>query len=103
MWDKDKWDKKGKQCGCDKGDKCDYMEYIYEPLIVNNDCDCIVAGKVKYERDCGTVALLDYGDGTCDNIAVKTICVDDKCDGSKVKTVEVTLECGTKNGEYRLD
>lgn len=93
------WDKKGKHCDCDK-DKGAYKEYVYEPLVINSDCDCIVAGKVKYVGECGTVALLDYGNGTCDNTATKTICVDGKCDGAKVKTVEVTLDCRDNSGEY---
>ena len=48
---------------CQK-DKCPYLEkYVYETIVFDEACDCIVSGKVKYLKDCQTVALVDYGDG----------------------------------------
>lgn len=62
---------------------CDLKsKYIYEPIVFDETCNCIVSGKVKYLKDCQTVALVDYGDGTCDNVATKTICVDGKCESN---------------------
>ena len=72
------------------------QEYIYEPLITSPDCDCIVAGKVKYVGECGTLYLLDYGDGTCDDIAIKTICINGKCDGCKSYEETVKLDCTSR-------
>lgn len=63
-------------------------KYIYEALVFDEECDCIVAGKVKYLKDCQTAALVDYGDGTCDNIATKTLCVNGKCETEAGATVE---------------
>ena len=70
---------------CGKQDKelgykydCDKLngvqKFIYEPIIISEDCNCIVAGKVKYLKDCKTVALIYYGNGECNNLATKIIC-----------------------------
>ena len=79
---------------CAKKD-CPYQsKYIYETLVFDEACDCIVAGKVKYIKDCQTAALVDYGNGDCDNIAVKTICVDGKCETSAgAYTEEFEFDC----------
>lgn len=56
-----------------------YHKFIYEPIIISSDCNCIVAGKVKYLEDCETKALIDYGNGECDSIATKIICKNGDC------------------------
>ena len=89
--EKKDWDKF--QCQYSEDKASTYEEIIYEPLVISDDCDCIVAGKVKYVSDCGTVALLDYGDGTCDNVAMKTTCKHGDCEGCGAETFEVTIEC----------
>ena len=79
---------------CDK--LTGYHKFIYEPIILSEDCNCVVSGKVKYVKDCSTVALIDYGDGACDNIATKIICVDGKCfDENKnpIDTYDFTINC----------
>ena len=53
--------------------------YIFEPLVVSDDCNCIVSGAVKYVKNNKTVALVYYGDGDCDHIAKKIICVNGDC------------------------
>jgi hypothetical protein len=68
-------------------------KYIYEPIVYNQTCNCIVSGKVKYLKDCETVALVDYGNGTCDNIATKTICKNGKCE----------LSAGACKEEFEID
>ena len=83
---------------CEKSflkDKCEFKEkYIYEPLVFDEACDCIVAGKVKYLKDCKTAALVDYGNGACDNIATKTICVNGKCEArAGAYTVDFEIDC----------
>jgi len=77
-----------------KGD-CEFKsKYIYEPIVFDETCNCIVAGKVKYLNECQTVVLLDYGNGTCDNKAIKTICKDGKCELSAgAHTEEVEVDC----------
>lgn len=42
---------------------------VVEPLIKKFACPWIVQGKLRLIRD-GREALLDYGNGTCDNIAI---------------------------------
>jgi hypothetical protein len=56
-----------------------YHKFIYEPIIISSECNCIVSGKVKYLEDCETKALIDYGNGDCDNIATKIICKNGDC------------------------
>lgn len=45
-----------------------WSSIIVEPLIKKFTCRWIVQGTVRLVRD-GRVALLDYGDGRCDNLA----------------------------------
>jgi len=82
---------------CTKSEKkfCDLpSKYIYEPIVYDEDCQCIVAGKVKYIKNCNTAALLDYGNGTCDNVATKTICVNGKCEEiAGAYTVDFEFNC----------
>lgn len=78
-----------------KGDDCEFKsKYIYEPIVYDESCNCIVSGKVKYLKECVTVVLLDYGNGACDNKAVKTICKDGKCELSAgAHTEEIEVDC----------
>lgn len=46
-----------------------WASLVIEPLIKKFTCPWIVKGTVKLVRD-GREALLDYGNGTCDNIAI---------------------------------
>ena len=50
-----------------------YYKIIIEPIVKTEDCDYIVAGVVKYFKCEGNewFATVDYGDGTCDDIAYK--------------------------------
>jgi len=81
-------------CSKDKGD-CEYKsKYIYEPIVFDEGCNCIVAGKVKYLKACQTVLLVDYGNGACDNKATKTICKDGNCEISAgAYLVEFEFDC----------
>ena len=53
-----------------------YEKIITKPLVKTDDCQYIVEGTIEYLLDGETVAIVDYGNGECDNIATKT--VDDK-------------------------
>ena len=102
--------------GCYKLDKglkpkynCDKLsgvhKFVYEPIVISDDCNCIVSGKVKYLKDCKTVALIDYGNGDCDNIATKILCKNGKCfDENKIPfdTYVYTIDCNGKNIEDGL-
>lgn len=44
---------------------------ITTPLVKPAECRYIASGVKEYVREAGTT-LLDFGDGTCDNIAIKT-------------------------------
>jgi len=97
--------------GCDKLDKkldpkydCDKLlvihKFIYEPIVISDDCNCIVSGKVKYLKDCKTIALIDYGNGDCDNIATKIVCKNGSCfDKNKnpISSYEYTIDCNGNN------
>ena len=102
--------------GCHKTDKglkakynCDKLsgvhKFVYEPIVISDDCNCIVSGKVKYLKDCKTVALIDYGNGDCDNIATKVLCKNGKCfDENKIPfdTYDYTIDCNGTNIEDGL-
>lgn len=69
-------------------------KYIYETIVFDETCNCIVSGKVKYLKNCETVALVDYGNGTCDNTATKTVCKDGKCELSAgAYTEDFEIDC----------
>lgn len=60
-----------------------YVKVVVEPLVVSEDCGFIVSGIIKYyDWDKNWLASIDFGDGTCDDIAVK-----DTKDGSTTFTV----------------
>tara|TARA_B100000497_G_C7252846_1_gene180887 strand:- start:19 stop:426 length:408 start_codon:yes stop_codon:yes gene_type:complete len=103
-------------CCCGKLDKkldvkydCDKLsgvhKFVYEPIVISDDCNCIVSGKVKYLKDCKTIALIDYGNGICDNIATKILCKDGTCfDENKnpLDTYDYTIDCNGENVEDGL-
>lgn len=53
--------------------------FIFEPLVISDDCNCIVQGAVKYVENGKTVALVYYGDGECGSQAKKVLCVNGDC------------------------
>ena len=103
-------------CCCGKLDKkldhkynCDKIsgvhKFVYEPIVISDDCNCIVSGKVKYLKDCKTIALIDYGNGDCDNIATKILCNEGTCfDENKIplNTYDYTIDCNGENIEDGL-
>ena len=88
---------------CEKWDG--YHKFIYDPIIVDEECNCVVAGKVKYLQNCETKALIHYGNGECDNIALKISCLEGNCydkDGNPYDVHEFTIDCNgnsIQNGE----
>ena len=96
---------------CGKSDKkldhkydCDKLagihKFVYEPIVISGDCNCIVSGKVKYLKDCKTIALVYYGDGLCDNKATKIICENGNCfdkDDNPIKSFEYDIDCNGNN------
>ena len=80
--------------------KCEDLQgmnkFIYEEIIISDKCNCIVSGKVKYVKDCMTIALIDYGEGECDNIATKILCDDGNCfgeNGTQPLLYEYSFDC----------
>jgi hypothetical protein len=49
-----------------------YSKTITKNLIHTGDCHSIVEGVVEYKQNSTVLATLDYGDGTCDNVATLT-------------------------------
>ena len=73
-----------------------FHKFVYEPIVISEDCNCIVSGKVKYLKDCQTMALIYYGDGDCDNIATKIICENGDCfdkNNNPIGSFDFTIEC----------
>ncbi len=50
-----------------------FDKVITKPLVKITGCDYIVEGTIEYQMNGTVVALVDYGDGTCDNLATKTV------------------------------
>jgi len=53
-------------------DKITYSKTITDGLVKLGDCRNIVAGTVEYSQGGVVIATLDYGDGTCDEVASLT-------------------------------
>lgn len=62
-----------------KGKGKKYKKVVVEPIVKTEDCDYIVSGIIKYYslKTGSFLASVDFGDGTCDDIAIKT-----KADGT---------------------
>lgn len=45
---------------------------ITNPLVKIEDCDYIVSGTIEFQQNGETIAVIDYGDGECDDIATVT-------------------------------
>jgi uncharacterized lipoprotein NlpE involved in copper resistance len=58
----------------DGKDKKKYKKIIVEPIVKSDDCGYIISGIIKYYdyKSGDWLATVDFGDGTCDDIAVKT-------------------------------
>lgn len=63
--------KDGKKDG--KKGKSKYEKVITKPIEKLEDCDYVVAGTITYYLKGETVAVVDFGDGTCDEWATKTV------------------------------
>ena len=50
-----------------------YKKIIQKPLVKIKNCNYIVDGTIEYYKGYDLVATINYGDGTCDNIATKTV------------------------------
>jgi hypothetical protein len=69
----------------------DFEKVITKPLIKLDDCKYIVEGTIEFRKDGVVIAIIDFGDGTCDDIATKTV------DG---ETTEFTLNKGGDKEKY---
>ena len=75
----------------------DYIEYIVKPIVVSPDCNCIVQGFLKYVKNNKTVALIDYGNGECDEWAVKINCVDGDCEHKMATKCKFEIDCNVED------
>lgn len=66
-----------------KTDNTTYSRTITDGLIKLGDCRDIVSGIVEYRQNGNVIATLNYGDGTCDNLASLT---------ANGTTTEITLK-----------
>ena len=74
------------------GSKKTYTKNILIPLERIDGCDYVVKGKIEYIKDGAVVATVDFGDGSCDDIATKTV------DG---KTSTFNLRGKKKSSRYK--
>ncbi len=63
----------GKKGKFGKKKKPPFKKVIVEPIVKTDDCDYIVSGIMKfYDLKTGNwIATVDFGDGTCDDLATK--------------------------------
>lgn len=71
----------------------DYQVDFVEELEFSANCNCLVKGLVKYRLNGQTTALVWYGDGECDNLAVRTLCVDGDCEDENAVTCQIEMTC----------
>lgn len=72
----------------DGRDTDDFEKNIINPIVYLDDCECPVAGTVEFIKDGELLATIDFGDGTCDELATKT------ADG---ETSTFDLDCDKKD------
>ena len=70
---------------------------ILEDLETSSDCNCIVSGMVKYRENGVTAALVDYGNGECDNWVAITVCYNGDCEDSRASCYKYEQSCGSVN------
>lgn len=70
----------------------DYEKVIVNPIIKLDNCKFIVAGTIEFRKNGEVIATVDFGDGTCDNLATKTV------DGV---TSEFKLEAKGKDDKFK--
>ncbi len=68
-----------------------FVKEIIIPLLRTGDCRNFVQGTVQYVQDGVEIAVLDYGNGECDEVATLTT-----ADG---ETVEIELRAGKSHGK----
>ncbi len=69
---------------------------ILENLETGIDCNCIVSGWVKYRENGITTALVDYGNGQCDNWVTITVCYNGDCEDSRTECYKFEQDCDSK-------
>ena len=50
-----------------------FEKVITKPLVKIDDCKFIVEGTIEFRKGDQVVAIIDFGDGQCDDIATKTV------------------------------
>jgi len=58
----------------------EFQEYVLKEVTNADECDCHTEGYLKYLKNGKTIALIYFGDGECDNWAVRIDCVDGDCE-----------------------
>lgn len=68
-----------------------FEKVITKEIVKTDDCKYIVSGTIEFRKNGEAIAVVDFGDGECDNIATKTV------DG---QTTEFKLERKNKYLKY---
>lgn len=69
-----------------------FERVITKRLIKPDDCRFIVSGTIEYRMNGEVMAIVDFGNGTCDNIATKTV---------RGKTTRFKLDANKGDSNYR--
>ncbi|MCD4735750.1 MAG: hypothetical protein K8R53_06875 [Bacteroidales bacterium] len=69
----------------------DYEKVITKPLVKIEGCYYIVEGTIEFRKDGEVIAIIDFGEGECDDIATKIV------DG---KTFEFSMKKEGKKEKY---
>lgn len=71
-----------------------FEKVITKPLVKIEGCKFIVEGTIEFHKENELIAVIDFGDGECDDIATKTV------DGN---TTEFSLKKLWKKGKYQYE
>lgn len=70
----------------------DYERVITKRLVRKDNCRYVVAGTIEYRKGDRVIAIIDFGDGRCDNLATKTV-------GDQTEVFE--LDASAQDEKYR--
>lgn len=51
----------------------DFEKVVTKALVKPEDCNYVVEGTIEFHKGDKLLAIIDYGEGVCDNIATKTV------------------------------
>ena len=77
-----------------KGDADGFEKVITKPLVKIEGCKFIVEGTIEFHKADEIIAIIDFGNGECDDIASKTV---------EGNTTEFSLKKFWEKGKYQYE